>query len=91
MIFLQLVIIFLLIFFFFKIRKDSKLKKNVKAFKEKKIINFNKRNLSSWMNLTKKERYDQSREESISNFKKRKVLLEEIREEYKKISKGNTE
>ena len=39
------------------------------------------------MNLTKTERYNQSKQESIAYLNKRKVLLEEIREEYKKISK----
>ncbi|KGF89006.1 hypothetical protein [Prochlorococcus marinus] len=39
------------------------------------------------MNLTKTERYKQSKQESIAYLNKRKVLLEEIREEYKKISK----
>ena len=37
------------------------------------------------MNLTKKERYNLSKEESITYLNKRKVLLEEIRKEYKKI------
>ena len=39
------------------------------------------------MNLTKKERYNQSKKESIAYLNKRKVLLAEIREEYKRISK----
>jgi len=39
------------------------------------------------MNLTKKERFDLSKNESNSYLKKRKTLLEEIRKEYKKISK----
>ena len=39
------------------------------------------------MNLTKKERYDLSKQESINYSIKRKVLLEEIREEYRKISR----
>ena len=42
------------------------------------------------MNLTKKERYNLSKQESISYLKKRKVLLEEIRKEYKKISEGKS-
>ena len=59
-----------------------------KVSKAKKIINFNKNNLNNWMNLTKKERYNLSKQESITYLNKRKVLLEEIRKEYKKISKG---
>ena len=42
------------------------------------------------MNLTKKERYNLSKQESINYLNKRKVLLEEIRKEYKKISKGKS-
>ena len=43
------------------------------------------------MNLTKKERYNLSKKESITNMNNRKVLLEEIRNEYKRISRGNSE
>ena len=58
-----------------------------KFSKSKKIKVFDKNNLNNWMNLTKKERYNLSKQESISYSNKRKVLLEEIRKEYKKISK----
>ena len=58
-----------------------------KAFKKDKRIKFNKSNLYNWMNLTKKERFDLSENESNSYLKKRKTLLEEIRKEYKSISK----
>ncbi len=61
-----------------------------KASKAKKIIIFNKNSLNNWMNLTKKERYNLSKQESITYLNKRKVLLEEIRKEYKKISKGKS-
>ena len=43
------------------------------------------------MNLTKKERYNISKQESIMYMNKRKNLLAEIRKEYKKISKRNSE
>ena len=43
------------------------------------------------MNLTKKERYNLAKQESITYFDKRKILLDEIRKEYKKISKSNSE
>ena len=39
------------------------------------------------MNLTKTERYNLSKQESITYLNNRKELLEEIRKEYKKISK----
>ena len=60
-----------------------------KAFKNNKDIKFNKSNFNKWMNLTKKERFDLSKNESNSYLKKRKSLLEEIRKEYKSISKND--
>ena len=59
-----------------------------KGLKNKKIILFNKNNLNQWMNLTKKERYNLSKKDSSSYLNKRKVLLDQIRKEYKIISKG---
>lgn len=41
------------------------------------------------MNLTKKERYNQSKKESFSYLKNRKVLLDEIRKEYKRMKKSD--
>ena len=43
------------------------------------------------MNLTKKERYNLSKQDSVNYMDKRKILLEEIRNEYKKISRENSE
>ena len=59
-----------------------------KGLKNKKIISFNKNNLNQWMNLTKKERYNLSKKDSATYLNKRKVLLDQIRKEYKIISKG---
>ena len=59
-----------------------------KVLRTKKNIIFNKNNLNKWMNLNKKERYNLSKQESITYLNKRKMLLEEIRKEYKKISKN---
>ena len=84
-----MIILFILIYI--SLRSFSmRIRKN-KASKAKKIIIFNKNNLNNWMNLTKKERYNLSKQESITYLNKRKVLLEEIRKEYKKISRGNSE
>jgi len=47
---------------------------------------FNKKNLNNWMNLTKKERYNLSKQDSVNYMDRRKLLLDEIRNEYKKIS-----
>ena len=84
-------IIFLFIFFFYYLRDFLKQKRKKNFFKEKKITTFNKKNLNNWMNLTKKERYKLSKQESVDYLDKRKLLLEEIRKEYKKVSKGNSE
>ena len=43
------------------------------------------------MNLTKKERYNLSKQDSVNYMDRRKYLLDEIRKEYKKISRENSE
>ncbi len=88
---LKLVIIFLLIFIFFNLRNFLKLNKNLKVLKTKKLTTFNKKNLNNWMNLTKKERYNLSKQDSVNYMDRRKLLLDEIRNEYKKISRENFE
>ena len=87
----KLMIIFLLIFIFFYLINFQKLKRNKKVLKAKNLTNFNKKNLNNWMSLTKKERYNLSKQESANYLDKRKNLLEEIRKEYKRISRGNSE
>jgi len=57
----------------------------------KKASNFDKKNLNNWMNLTKKERYNLSKQDSVNYLDRRKLLLDEIRNEYKKLSKENSE
>ena len=77
-------------FIFFNLKKYLNLNRKQKVLKTKKFTTFNKKNLNNWMNLTKKERYNLTKKESASYLNKRKILLEEIRKEYKKISKGNS-
>ena len=81
----MIIIIFLAIlislYIFLKVYREKK------GLKNKKIISFNKNNLNQWMNLTKKERYNLSKKDSSSYLNKRKVLLDQIRKEYKIISK----
>ena len=43
------------------------------------------------MTLTKKERYNLTKQDSVNYMVKRKFLLDEIRNEYKKISRKNSE
>ena len=88
---LQFVIIFLLIFIFFYLRNFLKLNRKQKVLKAKKLTTFNKKNLNNWMNLTKKERYNLSKQDSVNYMDRRKLLLDEIRKEYKKISRKNFE
>jgi len=88
---LKLVIIFLFIFIFFNLRNFFKLNRKQKVLKAKKLTTFNKKNLNNWMNLTKKERYNLSKQDSVNYMDRRKLLLDEIRNEYKKISRENTE
>ena len=91
MILLKLMIIVLFILTFFYLRNFLKLNRKKKVFKSKKLKTLNKKNLNNWMNLTRNERYKLSKQESIVYLDKRKLLLDEIRKEYKKISKVNSE
>jgi len=88
---LKFVIIFLFILIFFYLRDFLKLNRKQKVLKAKKLTTFNKKNLNNWMNLTKKERYNLSKQDSVNYMDRRKLLLEEIRNEYKKISRKNPE
>jgi len=88
---LKFVIIFLFIFIFFYLRNFLKLNRKQKVLKAKKLTTFNKKNLNNWMNLTKKERYNLSKQDSFNYMDKRKLLLDEIRTEYKKISRKNSD
>ena len=88
---LKFVIIFLFILIFFYLRNFLKLNRRQKVLKAKKLTTFNKKNLNNWMNLTKKERYNLSKQDSVNYMDRRKLLLDEIRNEYKKISGKNPE
>ena len=89
--FWKIAIIFIFIFIFFYLRNFLKLNRKQKVFKSKKFTTFNKKNLNNWMNLTKKERYNLLKQDSLNYMDKRKILLDEIRNEYKKISRENSE
>ena len=86
---LKLVIIFLLIIILLNLRNFPKLNRKQKVLEAKKLTTFNKKNLDNWMNLTKKERYNLSKQDSFNYLDRRKLLLDEIRKEYKKISREN--
>ena len=89
--FLKFVIIFLFVFIFFYLRNFLKFSRKQKVLNVKKLTTFNKKNLNNWMNLTKKERYNLSKQDSVNYLDRRKLLLDEIRNEYKKISSKNSE
>jgi len=63
---LKLVIIFLFIFIIFNLRNFLKLNRKQKVLKVKKLTTFNKKNLNNWMNLTKKERYNLTKQVSLN-------------------------
>ena len=86
----KLMTILLLIFIFYYVRNLIKFKRRKKVFKARKLTTFDKKNLNNWMNLSKKERYNLSKQESVSYLDKRKLLLDEIRKEYKKIARDNS-
>ena len=87
----KLMTILLLIFIFYYVRNLLKLKREKKVFKARKLTTFDKKNLNNWMNLSKKERYNLSKQESVTYLDKRKLLLDEIRKEYKKIARENSQ
>ena len=87
----KFVIIFLFIIIFFNLRKFLRLYKKQKVLKAKKLTIFSKKNLNNWMNLTKKERYNLSKQDSVDYIDRRKLLLDEIRKEYKIISREFSE
>ena len=89
--FLKIGIVFVFIIILFNLRNFLKLNRKQKVFNSKKITTFNKKNLNNWMNLTKKERYNLSKQDSVNYMDRRKLLLDEIRKEYKKISRDNFE
>ena len=72
---LMLVIIFLLIIILFNLRNFLKLNKKQKDLKAKNLTTFNKKNLNNWMNLTKKERNNLSKQDSMTYLDKRKILI----------------
>ena len=60
-----------------------------KIFIKKRGLQFNKENLYSWMNLTKKERFNLSKRDSLTYLEERKNLLNQIRNEYKNSIENN--
>ena len=60
-----------------------------KKFKTREGFKFNKDNLYNWMNLSKKERFNLSKRDSMTYLTERKNLLNKIRNEYKDIIEKN--
>jgi len=82
--------IFILLFSFIFLKKYFMFIRSKKISKNNQTTMFKKGKLNKWMNLTKKERYNLSKKDSASYLNKRKVLLDEIRKEYEKISKNDS-
>ena len=68
-------IIFIFIVIYFYLKRFLNFHRNKKVSKDKMFLIFNKINLNNWMKLTKKERYNLAKKESVSYLNKRKVLL----------------
>ena len=85
-----LTIIFIFIIIFYHWKNFIKFCRKKKVIKSNNLTTFNKKNLNNWMNLTKKERYNLSKRDSITYLDKRRILLAEIRKEYKNISQVNS-
>ena len=60
-----------------------------KLLKKKRGLKYNKENLYSWMNLTKQERFNLFKKDSMNYLKERKNLLNQIRNEYKNSIEKN--
>ena len=74
-----------LVNFLTKIRQNY----SSKVLKKGGGLKFNKKNLNSWMNLTKKARFNLSKSDSMTYSIERKNLLKQIRNEYKNTIKKN--
>ena len=60
-----------------------------KILNKRRDLKFNKENLYSWMNLTKKERFNLSKRDSMNYLIERRNLLNQIRNEYKNVTEKN--
>ena len=69
----------------------NKIKDNyfIKILKKRGGLKSNKENLYSWMNLTKQERFNLSKKDSMNYLVERKNLLNQIRNEYKNSIENN--
>ena len=81
---MKLLFLFFLTITFFTLLLAFKKSRN--SFKADKIFKLNKKNFYDWMNFSKKERYNLAKKDSKNYINKRKILLEQIRNEYKNIS-----
>ena len=81
---MKLIILFILIITFLGLIIASKKSKNVSNSNKK--FKLDKNNFYTWMNFSKKKRYELSKKDSTFYMNKRKNLLKEIRNEYKNIS-----
>ena len=75
--------------FFVNILSDIKNNYFDKILRRRSGSKFNKENLNSWMKLTKSERFNLSKKESLDYLAERKNLLNQIRNEYKNIIEKN--
>ena len=81
---MKLIILFILIITLLGLLIASKKSKNLSNSNKK--FKLNKNNFYTWMNFSKKKRYELAKKDSTFYMNQRKNLLKEIRNEYKNIS-----
>tara|TARA_B100000212_G_scaffold203073_1_gene153225 strand:- start:231 stop:488 length:258 start_codon:yes stop_codon:yes gene_type:complete len=81
---MKLIILFALIITFLGLLRASKKSRNVNN--STKNFKLDKNNFYTWMNFSKKKRYELAKKDSTFYMNQRKNLLKEIRNEYKNIS-----
>ena len=79
-------LIFLLVVFSAFLFVFKKFKKFRILRKPDNIFKLNRKNFYTWMNFSKKERYELLKKDSVFYLNQRKNLLRQIRNEYKDIS-----
>ena len=82
---MKLIILFTLIMFIAFLIASKKSKKVSNTNKNFKL---DKNNFYTWMNFSKKKRYELAKKDSTFYVNQRKNLLKEIRNEYKNISRS---
>ena len=85
---MKFIYLFLLITIFLALISAFKKLRNLG--KPSKIFKLNKKNFYTWMNFSKKERYELAKKNSAFYLNQRRNLLKQIQNEYKNINNSET-